>query len=335
MSLRQGLLEAFLVLLFFVVVPGLLLLMCNPLFVHSVSNLSENLVSVEYFVGGRECDARCVRAELGGGDGLVPAMDLTVIIPAFNEESRLPPMLDSAIPFLNDWSAREKKTYEILVSDDHSLDGTRDYVLGKASTDPLVRLLSLGRNCGKGGAVRRGVQYARGQYILMADADGATEMSDFPKVWEGLQRIQSVDGAGNLGMSVGSRAHMEKQSIATRSWVRTVLMHGFHFLVTILCTKNVRDTQCGFKLFTRKTARILFSNLHLEGWTFDIELIFIAEKLGIPISEIAVTWHEVSGSKLIQSKMDIVVTSLKMARDMLCLRIAYLAGIWKIQPNLV
>ena len=137
-----------------------------------------------------------------------------------------------------------------------------------------------------------------------------------------------------MGIVIGSRAHLEEQSIATRSFVRTVLMRGFHVLVTLLCTKNIRDTQCGFKLFTQKTARLLFSNLHLEGWSFDIEIIFLAEQLGIPIAEVAVNWHEVAGSKLIQSKLDVVVTSLKMARDMLCLKLTYLTGLWVVNPHL-
>jgi dolichyl-phosphate beta-glucosyltransferase len=102
----------------------------------------------------------------------------------------------------------------------------------------------------------------------------------------------------------------------------------------LLATRKIRDTQCGFKLFTRKTARLLFSNLHLEGWSFDIEIIYLAESLGIPLSETSVRWHEVEGSKLIQSKFDVVLTSLKMARDMVCLRLAYLFGIWKFNRKI-
>lgn len=79
---------------------------------------------------------------------------------------------------------------------------------------------------------------------------------------------------------------MEGESIANRELHRTILMYGFHILITILCTKNIKDTQCGFKLFTRSTAITLFSEMHLERWTFDVELIYIAESLGIPITEV-------------------------------------------------
>jgi dolichyl-phosphate beta-glucosyltransferase len=97
-----------------------------------------------------------------------------------------------------------------------------------------------------------------------------------------MKRIEKEGG----GMVIGSRAHMTEKSIATREFYRTVLMRVFHLLVYALCTRQVRDTQCGFKLFTRKTAVKLFSNLHLERWAFDIEIIYMAEALGIPIEEV-------------------------------------------------
>lgn len=109
-----------------------------------------------------------------------------------------------------------------------------------------------------------------------------------------------------------------------------MLMHAFHLLVYALCTTKIRDTQCGFKLFTRPSASILFSNLHLERWAFDIELIFLAEALGMPLSEVGVGWHEVEGSKLIRTKLDVVVTSAQMARDLLCNRLCYMFGLWSI-----
>lgn len=83
-----------------------------------------------------------------------------------------------------------------------------------------------------------------------------------------------------------SRAHLQENSIATRAFYRTVLMRGFHVLVMLLCTRSIKDTQCGFKLFTRKTADLLFQSLHLERWAFDIEIIFLAEKMRIPMSEV-------------------------------------------------
>ena len=107
-------------------------------------------------------------------------------------------------------------------------------------------------------------------------------------------------------------------------------MYGFHALVCLLCTRNVQDTQCGFKLFTRHAARLLFPGIHLERWAFDVELIYVAEQLGIPIVEVGVNWHEVAGSKLIVHKFDIITTSLSMAKDMLTVKVCYTLGIWKL-----
>ena len=126
------------------------------------------------------------------------------------------------------------------------------------------------------------------------------------------------------------RAHLEKVSISSRELHRTILMKGFHLLVCILCTDKIQDTQCGFKLFTRHTARSIFPNLHLERWAFDVELIYMCEALYIPISEMSVNWHEVDGSKLITSKWDIVTTSINMAFDMLTVKLCYMFHLWKL-----
>ena len=325
----QTALEMFGFIAFFAGFPCLILFVFDPVVRFARQNTVANQVSVRFYAHGVECGTSCIRAEQRLDKDRV--MDLSLVIPAYNEEKRLPVMLDKAATFLQAWSLEEKINYEIVVADDGSNDGTALYVLNRARLDPTIRLVSLGRNCGKGGAVKRGVNYSRGKYVLMADADGATEISDLPRLWSSLHENQRDEA----GLAIGSRAHLEKESIATRSLVRTVLMRGFHILVMLLCTSNVRDTQCGFKLFTRKAARLLFSNLHLEGWTFDIEIIVLAEQLGIPISEVPVTWNEVEGSKLIQNKLDVVLTSLKMARDMLCLRLSYLLGIWAVNPLLL
>ena len=141
---------------------------------------------------------------------------------------------------------------------------------------------------------------------------------------------QSDKSGSKVGMSIGSRAHLASKSIQTRSLTRTILMKGFHLLVRLLCSAHIKDTQCGFKLFTKGTALKIFEALHIEGWAFDVELIYIAESLDVPIREVDVSWTEVEGSKLIKNKWDIVTTSLYMARDMLCVRLSYLMGIWKM-----
>lgn len=107
----------------------------------------------------------------------------------------------------------------------------------------------------------------------MADADGATEFSDVERLERGMKQVEK-DG---FGVAVGSRAHLVEEKAAERTALRSFLMHGFHFLVNILCVKGVNDTQCGFKLFSRKAARFLFRNLHIQRWAFDCELLYLGK----------------------------------------------------------
>jgi len=123
----------------------------------------------------------------------------------------------------------------------------------------------------------------------------------------------------------GSRAHLEKEETAKRSYFRLFLMHGFHFLVWLLCVKDIRDTQCGFKLLTRTSARTIFEALHVERWAFDVEMLYIAQTLNIPITEIAVNWTEIEGSKIIP-----FWSWLQMGIDLFLIWLRYSIGAWKI-----
>lgn len=218
--------------------------------------------------------------------------------------------------------------------DDFSIDGTVDIVRRFMASEKgaSIQLLKLNRNRGKGGAIKAGIEFCRGQYILMADADGATDVDSIALLYEKhlSSEVNMPIFRGKMGMTIGSRAHLAMKSIKTRSFIRTVLMKGFHLLVQVLCSNKIKDTQCGFKLFNYGTAVMLFRNMHIHGWAFDVELIYTAESLGIPITEIDVNWKEIEGSKLIKSPFDVVSTSLTMARDMLCIRACYYLGIWSL-----
>ncbi|XP_041864969.1 dolichyl-phosphate beta-glucosyltransferase [Melanotaenia boesemani] len=253
--------------------------------------------------------------------------ELSVVIPAYNEELRMPVMLDEAMEYLENRQKQNPSfTYEIIVVDDGSKDKTTEVALRytrKYSADK-VRVLTLVKNRGKGGAVRMGTLSSRGKVILMADADGATKFADIEKVEAALKDLKA--GPGNLAISCGSRAHLEKESVAQRSVFRTFLMFGFHFLVWFFCVRGIRDTQCGFKLFTREAALKTFSSLHVERWAFDVELLYIAQCFKIPIAEVAVNWTEIEGSKLVP-----FWSWLQMGRDLVFIRLRYITGAWRLQ----
>ncbi|XP_076788497.1 dolichyl-phosphate beta-glucosyltransferase isoform X2 [Arvicanthis niloticus] len=219
-------------------------------------------------------------------------------------------------------------TYELIVVDDGSEDQTSKVALKycqKYGSDK-VRVITLVQNRGKGGAVRMGVFSSRGEKILMADADGATKFPDVEKLEKGLSDLQPWPE--QMAIACGSRAHLEKESIAQRSYFRTLLMYGFHFLVWFLCVKGIRDTQCGFKLLTREAAARTFSSLHIERWAFDVELLYIAQFLQIPIAEVAVNWTEIEGSKLVP-----FWSWLQMGKDLLFIRLRYLTGAWRLEQT--
>uniref|UniRef100_A0A8C5XBI4 Dolichyl-phosphate beta-glucosyltransferase n=1 Tax=Microcebus murinus TaxID=30608 RepID=A0A8C5XBI4_MICMU len=228
-----------------------------------------------------------------------PTKQLSVVVPSYNEEKRLPVMMDEALGYL------EKRQ--------------------RYGSDK-IRVITLVKNRGKGGAIRMGVFSSRGKKILMADADGATKFPDVEKLEKGLNDLQPWPD--QMAIACGSRAHLEKESIAQRSYFRTLLMYGFHFLVWFLCVKGIRDTQCGFKLLTREAASRTFSSLHIERWAFDVELLYIAQFLKIPIAEIAVNWTEIEGSKLVP-----FWSWLQMGKDLLFIRLRYLTGAWRLEQT--
>uniref|UniRef100_A0A224XTH8 Dolichyl-phosphate beta-glucosyltransferase n=1 Tax=Panstrongylus lignarius TaxID=156445 RepID=A0A224XTH8_9HEMI len=263
------------------------------------------------------------------------AIHLSVIVPAYDEEQRLPPMLDETLQFLEKRREENKDfKYEVIISSDGSRDKTVEVALkySKKYGSDIVRVLDLNPNRGKGGAVRLAVLSCRGAIILFADADGATKFHDLTKLEESLKEITKSNYitvpekvAEVHALICGSRSHLEKESLATRSFFRNFLMHGFHFVVWVLAVRTIRDTQCGFKLFTRRTAELLFHNIHVERWAFDVELLYLAEKFNIPLAEVAVNWTEIEGSKIIP-----VLSWIQMGKDLFLIWLRYKLGAWKI-----
>mmetsp|Transcript_3990 Transcript_3990/g.9509 ORF Transcript_3990/g.9509 Transcript_3990/m.9509 type:complete len:381 (-) Transcript_3990:93-1235(-) len=200
------------------------------------------------------------------------------------------------------------------------------------------KIVSLKRNGGKGAAVKTGMNVAKGMFHLMVDADGATNFEN------GLRNLtQELEGFSCSNDSerdvdpmiaiFGSRAHLQTESTAKRSFVRTLLMKGFHFFVSLFVSSKVHDTQCGFKLFSKSASEVVFKTLHLRRWAFDTEIVLVCDMQAIKICEVAVPWKEVDGSKLSTSKLALALVSLSMLRDMICVRACYTLRIWRVRAG--
>lgn len=188
-----------------------------------------------------------------------------------------------------------------------------------------IRIVSLEQNRGKGGAVTHGMRHARGQYVVFADADGASKFSDLAKLVQACQDIEDEQGRG---VAVGSRAHLVgSEAVVKRSKLRNFLMHSFHLLLKFMTppqTARIKDTQCGFKLFSRPTLPYIVPHMHMDGWIFDVEMLMLAEFAGIPVVEVAIGWKEVVGSKL-----NVVRDSIGMAVGLAMLRVCWGTGIYR------
>lgn len=253
---------------------------------------------------------------------------MSVVVPSYNETSRILVMLTEAIKYLK---KSMPSRWEIIIVDDGSVDKTADYCLELShKTFGLeagqLRVIKFEKNRGKGGAVRQGLLHVRGQYALFADADGASNFSDVENLLKSIQQLEGADKSSNKpAISIGSRAHMvNTDAVVKRSFIRNLLMYGLHTLVFVFGIRSIKDTQCGFKLFNRQAIVEIFPYLHTEGWIFDVEILMLAIRKSIPIAEVSISWHEVDGSK-----MDLARDSINMAKDLVVIRMAYILGIYK------
>lgn len=230
-----------------------------------------------------------------------PAPVLSVVIPAYNEEKRLPRTLVETLSYLH----AQNYTSELLVVDDGSRDGTAAVVRKFEQESSLVRLVRSETNHGKGASVRRGVLHSRGEYVLFMDADLATSLDAVATV---LGELTS----GNADVVIGSRKDASSQ--VAQSLPRQVLSFGFSWSRKLLTNLRFEDTQCGFKGFRGAAARAIFSESRLNGWSFDVEVLMIAERQGWRAKEIPVNWRDVDGSKVTS------FTPVKMFLDLVRLR---------------
>jgi dolichyl-phosphate beta-glucosyltransferase len=227
-------------------------------------------------------------------------IDLSVVIPAYDEEARLGGSLERVLGYLESGT----RAFEVLVVDDGSTDATRQ--VGERFADRGVRTLALEENRGKGAALRRGALASRGEWVLLTDADLSTPIED-------LERLEQL--AADNDLVLGSRALAESQITLRQPRLRELMGRTFNRIIRLLGLAAMRDTQCGFKLIRGSVARRLFEGLTVDRFAYDVELIWLAERQGYRVAETGVTWHDSPDSR-VRALRD----SLRMLWDVLRIR---------------
>jgi glycosyltransferase involved in cell wall biosynthesis len=225
----------------------------------------------------------CEYHEIGYYSGFLLRRSISIIIPAYNEEKRLPDTLAVLQAYL---AATPWEFTEIVVVDDGSRDGTAEVARAAG-----VGVLRNPGNRGKGYSVRHGMLKARGDWLLFSDADLSTPIEELEKLWAAIERERAQAAIGSRGL--------DRSLIGVRQPLfRDVGGRFFNLVIRLLTGLPFHDTQCGFKLFESAAAREIFRRQRVERFGFDVEVLFIAQRLGYRILEVPVRWNDVAGTKV-------------------------------------
>ena len=213
-------------------------------------------------------------------------MTYSIVIPAYNEGARLGPTLEKVLAYVRQqgWDA------EVIVVNDGSRDNTAEIVHEFAARNPILSLVENPGNRGKGYAVRNGMLNARGEVILFSDADLSSPIEEMPKLLEAV--------AAGADIAVGSRWLRPELQSHRQSLHRQLFGRIFNGLNRIILGLRFKDTQCGFKAFTRSAAQKILPLQRIERWGFDPEILFLARKFGFRVDEVAVRWAHVGGTRI-------------------------------------
>ncbi len=216
-----------------------------------------------------------------------PCVDLSIVVPAYNEEARLPPTLDRLHAFLSAQPLR----YEIVVVDDGSKDKTCEVVEQAMTRIPHLRLVRQLPNAGKGAAVRRGMLAATGQIRVMCDADCSMPPEQLPRLLAPIINCKAE-------IAIGSRYAEGAKTDVKQPAYRVMWSRLANKVIQRSLVPGIRDTQCGFKAFTAEAARDLFKRATINGWAFDLEILALAIRRGFAIEEVGVEWMDDNRSRI-------------------------------------
>jgi len=230
---------------------------------------------------------------------------LSIVIPAYNEKLRISKTLHEIVAYLSDQSY----SWEIVVANDGSTDGTDEIVLDAVSYNPNIRLVNL-KHGGKGWAVKNGMLHAKGKYRFLVDADLSMPIQEISRFMPHFETGADV--------VIGSREAPGAQRFDEPP-NRHIQSKIFNFLVKCLAIRGISDTQCGFKCFTQEAATNLFPRQISTGFSFDVEILFLARRHGFRIIEIPIEWHYRDGSKVRP-----IIDSLLMLKDIAAIRFRHI-----------
>lgn len=210
----------------------------------------------------------------------------SIVIPAYNESARITATLERLLGYV----AEQRWDVEVIVVDDGSRDSTADIVRTYSEKTPRVRLLQNPKNRGKGYSVRNGMMHANGEILLFTDADLSAPIEEANKLFAAISNGADV--------AIGSRWLQSRLQSKRQPLYRQLFGRLLNLLLRLLLGLKLKDTQCGFKAFTRRAAKALFPMQRIEGWTFDPELLYLAKKFGFRVAEVPVAWAHQEGTRI-------------------------------------
>lgn len=251
-------------------------------------------------------------------------MEYSIVIPAYNEADKITATLTQVVSFMRTFAGPSE--FEVLVVNDGSKDNTARMVSNYIISNPEVRLID-NPHKGKGPTVYKGIMEAKGNYIYMADADLSTPISEIKKL---LLWIKDQ----NFDIVIASREGTGAQRL-NEPLYRHIMGRGFNFIVQALALPGIKDSQCGFKLYKASAAKNVFAKLKVYGESapvvdkaflgaFDVEMLYVAKKMGYKVKEVPVVWTHVKTTRI-----NPVVDSIKMFKDVLLVRLNDLKGMYK------